>query len=33
MKELAQLDVGLDVHKDKTAVAIAEAGREGEVRF
>lgn len=24
--------VGLDVHKDKTTVAIAEGGRHGEVR-
>ena len=25
--------IGLDVHKDSIAVAIAEEGRHGEVRF
>ena len=31
MKELNKY-VGLDVHKDTTVVAVAEAGRAGEVR-
>jgi transposase len=33
MSGSAEVYVGLDVHKDSTAVAIAEAGRDGEVRF
>lgn len=33
MKSTTTAFVGLDVHKDSISVAIAEAGREGEVRF
>jgi len=33
MNEIAEIYVGLDVHKETTAAAIAEAGRQGEVRF
>jgi hypothetical protein len=33
MTESAEVYVGLDVHKEMSAVAVAEAGREGEVRF
>jgi transposase len=32
MKEIAAF-IGLDVHKDSISVAIADAGRDGEVRF
>ena len=32
MKKLNKY-VGLDVHKDTTVVAVAESGREGEVRI
>ncbi len=33
MNEIAEIYVGLDVHKETTSAAIAEAGRQGEVRF
>jgi transposase len=33
MKEVTTTYVGLDVHKDSIVVAIAEGGRDGEVRF
>ena len=33
MDEDRSLCIGLDTHKAKTAVAVAEPGRSGEVRF
>jgi len=33
MKEHSELFIGLDVSKLKTSVALAEDGRNGEVRF
>jgi len=33
MKEHSELFIGLDVSKLKTSVALAEDGRDGEVRF
>ncbi|VTZ51296.1 Scaffold37, whole genome shotgun sequence (fragment) [Methylocella tundrae] len=33
MKEHSELSIGLDVSKLKTSVALAEDGRDGEIRF
>jgi hypothetical protein len=33
MGQSSTIFVGLDVHKDSLTIALAESGREGEVRY